>query len=105
MLGREGFTQISHDGVVVEALDRTHGSAVARDGIGDTGARRRTIELDRARAADTMLAAQVRAGEAKVLAEEVGELEARLEDGAFGAAVDGELDGFVHCGGLTPAPR
>ena len=64
--------------VLHEALDRQDLRAVGLDGEHDAGARGLAIEQDRARAADPVLAADVRAREAEVLAQEVHEELARL---------------------------
>ena len=55
---------------------------VAGDRVGDAGARRLAVDLDGAGAADAMLAAEMRAGQQQMLAQEVGETAARLDLGA-----------------------
>ena len=66
-------------GVVVEAFDGAHARAVAGDREGDARARRRAVDLERAGAAHAVLAAEVGAGEPLALAQEVGEVRARLD--------------------------
>ena len=56
--------------------------AVAGDRVGDAGARDLAVDLHRAGAADAVLAADVRAGEQQLLAQEVGEVRARRHLGA-----------------------
>ena len=64
---------------------RLHGEeAAAADGD--------PVQEDRARAADAVLAADVRPGEPQAVAEEVGQQEPRLDSLAHRAAVHGELD-------------
>ena len=52
--------------------------AVAAAGVGDAGARRRAVDLDGAGAAHAVLAADMRAGQQQVAAQQIGELLARL---------------------------
>ena len=65
-----------------EALDGLNLVTVGLHGEHDAGARRLAVEQNRARAAHAVLAADVRAGEAEVLAQEIAEQEPRL-DAAF----------------------
>ena len=95
VLGGEGAAQARHDRVVVEALDGAHLGAVAGKRVGDAGARDLAVDLHRAGAADAVLAAQVRAGQQQMLAQEVGQVGARLDRGGHGLAVDGEADGLA----------
>ena len=55
-------------------------------------ARRDAVDVDGARAAHAVLAADVRAGESEVVAEEVRQQQTRLDRIALRAAVDGDLD-------------
>ena len=66
-----------HQRIVVEALDGAHVGAVAGHRVGDAGAGDLAVDLDRAGAADAVLAADVGAGEQQLLAQEVGEVRAR----------------------------
>ena len=68
-------------GVVVEALDGAHVGAVAGHRVGDARARDLAVDLHRAGAADAVLAADMRAGEQQLLAQEVGEMRARRDLG------------------------
>src|SRR5439155_16992384 len=64
--------------VAHQALDRAELGAVGLDGEHDARARGLAVEHDRARAADPVLAADVRAGESEILADEVDQELARL---------------------------
>ena len=75
VLGAESFAQIRHTASSSKPSMVRTSSAVAADGIGDAGARRRAVDLDGARAAHAVLAAEMRAGQRQVLAQEVGELQ------------------------------
>src|SRR5207247_10365520 len=59
VLGGEGSAQLGHYRVVGEAFDSAHFGAVAADREGDALARRHAVDLERARAADAVLAAEV----------------------------------------------
>jgi hypothetical protein len=73
VLGGERLAQLLHHRVVVEAFDRAYARPFARQGEGDARARGRAVDLERARAADAVLAAEIGAGECLALAQEVGE--------------------------------
>src|SRR5215218_4444524 len=92
MLGGERVSQLRHYRIVLEALDAAHLRAFARHRKGDARARRRAVDLDGARAAHAMLAAEVGAGQALALAQEVREVCARLDLRFERAAVDGQRD-------------
>ena len=79
VLAREGLAQPLHQRIVVEALDGAHVLPVAGDRKGDAGARRLAVDQDRAGAAHAVLAAEMRAGEPAMLAQEVAEVRARLD--------------------------
>src|SRR5215217_3733800 len=72
---------------VMQAFDRRDYSAVARDGIGDAGARRRPVDQNGAGAAHPVLAAEMSAGEIAVLTDEIREMRTRLDLGLDRAAV------------------
>ena len=93
VLAGEGRAQLAHHRIVVETLDRRDLGAVTGDRVGDAGARRRAVDQERAGAAHAVLAAEVRAGQQLALAQEVGEMRARLDRGGDRPAVDGETDG------------
>ena len=76
-----------------EPLDRDDLGAVDLRGEEEARAHGHSVELHRARAADAVLAADVRPGEAEAVSEEVGEEEARLDVLAVATAVDGDVDG------------
>ena len=59
--------------VLGEGLDRLHVSAVRLDRQHQARTRRPAVDADGARATDTVLASQVGAGQAQVLAEHVGQ--------------------------------
>ena len=92
VLGGKGGAQFGHQRVVVEAFDGAHVGAVAGDREGDAGARRRAVDLQRAGAADALLAAEMGPGQALLLAQEVGKMRARLDVGSTGLAVDDQGD-------------
>ena len=87
----EGTAQPGHQPVIVEAFDGAHFRPVAGDRVGDAGAGDLAIDLDGAGAADAMLAADMRAGQQEMLAQEVGEMRARRDLGADRFAVHGEV--------------
>ncbi len=72
----EGPAQTRHQRVVVEALDGLYFGTVARHRVGDAGAGNLAVDRHRARAADAVLAADVRAREQQLLAQEIGETRA-----------------------------
>ena len=80
-----------------QALDRAQLAAVHLHGEHQARAHRDAVELDRARAADPVLAADVRAGQAELVAQEVAQQEARLD---LGAPVDCRSRGAL----ITPPP-
>ena len=73
-------------------LDRIDTAPVRLHGEEAAAAHGDPVQEDRARAADAVLAADVRAGEPQAVAEEVGQQEPRLDGLAHRAAVHGELD-------------
>ena len=75
-----------------ERLDGVDAAPVRLHGEEAAAAHRDAVQEDRARAADAVLAADVRAGEPQAVAEEVGQQEPRLDGLAHRAAVHGELD-------------
>ncbi len=92
MLG-EGVPQHAHDGIVFQALEGGDLGAVARHGVGDAGARGRAVDQHGAGAAHAVLAADVGAGEELVLAQEIGEVQSRLDIRPHLASVDGKGNG------------
>ena len=92
VLAIEGFAQPRHQRIVVEALDGAHVLPVAGDRKGDAGARRLAVDQDGAGAAHAVLAAEMRAGEPAMLAQEVAEVRARLDHRGDRPAVDRERD-------------
>ena len=67
-------------------------AAVGLHGEQEARADGHAVEAHRARAADAVLAADVRAGKPEAVAEEVREQQARLDVLAVAAPVDGDLD-------------
>src|SRR5262249_47264034 len=92
VLARERRTQLLHDRVAIEAFDRLHRAAVALHRIGDAGPDRRAVDRNRASTADAVFATEMRAGQAAMLAQEVAEMGARLDQRLDLAAVHGERD-------------
>ena len=85
----------------LEALDRAHVAAVGLDGERQAGAHGLAVELDRARAAHAVLAADLRAGQ-PLVADEVREQRARFDLGLVERAVDAHATGTLM---RAPAPR
>lgn len=88
VLAIEGGAQLGGDGIVVQPLDGDDIRALAGAGEGEAGARRLAIHEDGAGAADTVLAAQMRAGEVQRVSNEISEVGAPLRLGRHGAAVE-----------------
>ena len=84
-----------------QALNSLDGVAVRLDRQHDARPRGLAIEQDRARAANAMLTTNVRAGEAKVLAQEIAEQQARLHVLVMSHAVDSGAQ--IH-GGVILSP-
>ena len=78
--------------VVREPLDGSHASPVGLHREQQAGAHRLAVEQHGAGAAHAVLAAEVRSRQLDVLAEEVRERLARLDEPLDGLAVDGEAD-------------
>ena len=76
--------------IVLQPLQRRDLGAVGRDRERDAGPRRRAVDHDGACAADAVLAPDMRAGQELVLAQEIGEVQARLDLGLHPAPIDGE---------------
>src|SRR5882757_2742386 len=93
MLVRKGLAQLGHHCVLAETLDGPDGRAVAAAGVGDAGACRCTVDLDGASPAHAVLAADMRAGQHQLAAQQIGELIARLGQHLPSIAVHGEDDG------------
>ena len=88
-----------------QALDRRHRGAVDLDGEHQARAHRLTVHQHGAGAADAVLAADVRAGEAELVAQEVAEEQARLDVGGVGRAIDGHADAETFRHGVTRPER
>jgi hypothetical protein len=78
-----------------EALDREDRPAVCLDGEHEARARGLTVDLHGARAADAVLAADVRAGEPGDVADEVRQQGPRLDVARIRLAVDVDRDPHV----------
>ena len=90
----EGRAQGLHDRVVVEAFDGPDACAVAGDGQRDARARRCTVDLQCAGAAHAVFAAEMRAGQAQFLAQQVGQMGAGVYGGRHLLAVHVHRDGL-----------
>src|SRR6185436_19495245 len=91
-------------------LDRRHFAALHLRGEDRARLDRPAVDVDRARAALRGVAADVRSGQQKLLAQELHEERPRIDRPADGLAVDGEGNGNVHAdlllgGWLRPALR
>src|SRR5262249_61440238 len=73
VLARKCLAQPEHDRIAVEALDGGNRKPVAGDRERDAGARRLAVDQHRAGAAYAVLTAEVGAGQAALLAQEIGE--------------------------------
>src|SRR4029450_6679240 len=84
--------------VRLQAFHRLDLAPVGLHAEDEAGSRRKAVEQDGAGAADTVLAAHVRARVAQVVAQDVGQRPAGLDLDLLGATVDGELCevGFLH---------
>jgi hypothetical protein len=78
--------------VVGETFHGAHFRAIALYREHEAGAGARAADKDRACTADTVLAADVRAGKAEIVTQEIGEGDARLGFTLVGDAVDGYGD-------------
>ena len=96
----EGLLQIRQLLAVGEPFHGAYLGAVSLNAEDQAGADRGVVQDHRAGTADAVLAAQVRAGVAQVVAEHVGERPARLDDQVVVAAVDPQPDG-VHISHAT----
>ena len=67
--------------------------SVGLDGKHDASADSLTVEQNRARTTDAVLAADVGAGEPELLADEIAQQQARFDFALMANAVDGEVDG------------
>jgi hypothetical protein len=76
---------------VGQALDRGHGLSVVGDGEGEAAVDPAAVEEDCAGAALAVVAALLRAGQAELLAEQVKQGEAGVDEEGAGLAVDAEL--------------
>ena len=92
MLAVEGRAQLDRDLVGVEALDRRDFGAAAGAGKRNARADRLAVDEKRAGPANPVLASEVRSGEVQFLAQEIGEVQTRLDHGRDGAAVDAERE-------------
>ena len=80
-----------------EALDGDNALAVGLRGEHQAGAHRLALDQHGAGAAHTVLAADMGAGEADLVAQEVGKIDARLDAAGVFGAVDVDLDiAFFH---------
>ena len=92
------FLQRIHLPDAAEAFDRLDAAAVGLHREHQAGARAVAVDQHGAGAADAMLAADMGAGQAQRVTQEIGKQQARLHGGAVGCAVDGDADfaSFAH---------
>jgi hypothetical protein len=88
----EGRAQFDRDLILIEALDRGDVGAAAGAGKGQARADRLAVEEKRTGPADPVLTSQMRSREVQVLAQEIGQMQARLDHGRDRAAVDAERE-------------
>ena len=86
----ERIAQRLHQRVAAETFDGADLGAVARNCPGDAASCGRPVDQHRARAAYAVFAAEMGAGQAERVAEEVGEMRARLDRRLDRVAVDGQ---------------
>jgi hypothetical protein len=104
MLRREGGAQSHHHRIVCQALDGTHIGAVAGDCERDARTRRRAVDQQRTGATHAVFAAEMRAGQQPILAQEVSQVRARRHLGDDGFAVQRQRDA-AHASALARARR
>ena len=75
---RECLTQFGHQRIIVEALDCPHVTAIAVHCVGDAGALRRAVKVDRAGATNALFAAEMCPSEMQLFAQEIRQMRARL---------------------------
>ena len=92
-----------------QAFDRAELGAVGLHREKQASAHRLTIHQDGAGTTDTVLTAHMGAGEAEVVAQEVGQQQPRFDGSLVGLSVDLQRDltralsgGLGHCGGGPP---
>ena len=86
----EGLPQDVHDGIALEALQRRDLGAVGGHREGDARPRGRAVDQHGARAADAVLAADMGRRQELMLAQEIREVQPRLDLGLDVATVDDE---------------
>src|SRR3954447_9570472 len=102
VVAAEGFLQYGEASRLRrKTLDGPDARAIGLNGQRETRARRRAVDLNRAGAANTVLATDMRAGEAERVTQEVGEQHARLGLAFDGAAVDLEAHRVARIGAQT----
>jgi len=94
VLAVECGPELGHHGVFAEPLDGADIPAFAGDGVSNAGPCGCAVDQDRAGAAHAVLASEVCAGEALVLAEEIGKVRPRLGKGLDLLAIDGQGKGL-----------
>src|ERR687888_802740 len=99
----EGLLQRMELAALREALDRRDLAAVGLDREHGAGLHRVPVEMDRAGAAERRVAADLRPGEAEVVAEEVDEQRPRLDLRLVPDAVDGERNRYHQASSQTSA--
>src|SRR5215472_14935233 len=79
MLTRKCRAKLLHDRIGVKAFDRLHRKAIALNRVGEAGARRLIIDRHNARATYAVLASEMGPRQAAMLAQEIGQMGARLD--------------------------
>src|SRR5579863_9738439 len=92
MLAGEGRTQLGGDFVVVKALDRRDGSALAGHCIGDAGARRHAVKQYGTGAAYAVLATEMGARQIEPVAHEVRKTGSRFRQRLDRPFIDNKRD-------------
>ena len=96
MVAKRGLNGVKRP-VHCESLDGHEIRSVRLDGKEKAGARRLTIKQNRARSADSLFAAEVRAAELEILAQEISQQAARLDEPLYRTPVNGQLNRlFCH---------
>ncbi|MBB5542175.1 hypothetical protein GGD70_002465 [Paraburkholderia fungorum] len=89
---RERSTDALHQFIVVEPFDRTHLLVVASNRESNAGTHRFAVDKDGARAAHSVLAPQVGAGQILAIAQEIAQMRARCDLAAYRPVVDSEFN-------------
>src|SRR5690242_8695027 len=107
MLVPKGLLQAVELAFAGESLDGRHLLPVGLHREHQAGACGAALDEHGARAAHAVLAADVRAGEAELVAQEIGERQARLHGALVALAIDrdAELAQVLHCASACSSAR